>query len=131
MTRRLIPLAIACVLVAGCGGSSKSGFPTIQAARTYTLADFSPAGAVAAGKPVRVSFVIRQPNGKPLTSFRHGPGPHTGVHLIIVRRDLATIIHQHPPIGSDGTISKQLTFAEPGLCLCTFPLWLIAECRHD
>ena len=58
--------------------------------------------------------MIRQPDGKPLTDFRRGAGPHTGVHLIIVRRDLATIIHRHPPIAPDGTISDTITFAEPG-----------------
>jgi hypothetical protein len=113
MIRRLVPLAMVCSLVA-CGGSSTSGFPTIQAARTYALVDFTPAQPVQAGKPVRVSFVIRQPNGKPLTSFRRGPGPHTGVHLIIVRRDLGTIVHRHPPIAADGTISDTVTFTEPG-----------------
>src|SRR5207253_233807 len=41
-TRRLTLVAIACTLAAGCGGSSKSGFPTIQAARTFALADFTP-----------------------------------------------------------------------------------------
>lgn len=112
--RRLIPLAIACTVVAGCGGSSKSGFPTIQAARTYRLGNFTPSKPVRAGTPVRVSFVIRQPNGKPLTSYRRGPGPHTGVHLILVRRDLATIIHTHPPITADGTLAEQLTLTEPG-----------------
>ena len=114
MMRRLLVLAAACLAVAGCGGSSKSGFPTIQAARTYALVDFTPTQAAAAGKPTRVSFVIRQPNGKPLTSFRRGPGPHTGVHLIIVRRDLATIIHTHPPIGAGGRISIPITFTEAG-----------------
>jgi YtkA-like len=34
------------------------------------------------------------PSGKPLTQYKTGPGPHTGVHLIIVRDDLAYIIHQ-------------------------------------
>jgi hypothetical protein len=102
------------LVVAGCGGSSPSGFPTIQAAKTYALVDFTPSGPVRAGKPVRVSFVIRQPNGKPLTSFRRGPGPHTGVHLIIVRRDLSTIVHRHPPIAADGTISETIAFTEPG-----------------
>jgi hypothetical protein len=63
---------------------------------------------------VRVSFAIRRPDGKLLTSFRRGPGPHTGVHLIIVRRDLATIVHRHPPIAADGTISDTITFTEPG-----------------
>jgi hypothetical protein len=114
MIRRLLVPATACLLLAGCGGSSPSGFPTIQAARTYALANFTPAGPAQVGKPVRVSFVIRQPNGKPLTSFRRGAGPHTGVHLIIVRSDLDTIIHRHPPIAADGTISETVTFTEPG-----------------
>jgi hypothetical protein len=112
--KRLLLLGLACAAVAGCGGSSDSGFPTIQAAHTYGLADFTPGAPVAAGKPVRVSFQIRRPDGKPLTSYRHGPGPHTGVHLIIVRRDLDTIIHRHPPIAADGTISESITFPEPG-----------------
>ena len=114
MTRRsLVPL-VALLALAGCGGSSNSGFPTIQAARTYSLAGFTPKTTAKVGTPVRVSFVIRQPNGTPLTSFRRGSGPHTGVHLIIVRRDLATIIHTHPPVGANGTISTKITFTEPG-----------------
>jgi hypothetical protein len=36
------------------------------------------------------------------------------VHLIIVRRDLASIIHRHPPIAPDGTIRDTITFTEPG-----------------
>jgi hypothetical protein len=114
MTRRLLVLAATCLAVAGCGGSSSSNFPTIQAARTYALANLTPTQPATVGKPTRVSFVIRQPNGKPLTSFKRGPGPHTGVHLIIVRRDLATIVHTHPPIGADGTISIPITFTKPG-----------------
>jgi hypothetical protein len=112
--KRMLVLAAACLAVAGCGGSTKSGFPTIQAARTYALVDFTPSQPASVGKPTRVSFVIRRPDGKPLTSFRRGPGPHTGVHLIIVRRDLGTIIHMHPPVGADGTISTPITFTEPG-----------------
>jgi hypothetical protein len=115
MIRRLLPLAVVVLATTSCGGSSStSGFPTIQAARTYALADFTPAVQIPAGKPVRVSFVIRQPNGKPLTTFRRGPGPHTGVHLIIVSRDLSTIIHTHPPIGANGTIGETVTFHDPG-----------------
>jgi len=114
MTARLILAAIVLAAgTAGCG-SSKSSFPTVGAARTYALVHLQPSVPATVGKPTRVSFTIRQPDGKPLTDFRRGPGPHTGVHLIIVRRDLDTIIHRHPPIAADGTISETVTFTEPG-----------------
>ena len=112
---RAMPLLGLLALAAGCGGgSSQPGIPTIQAARTYALVDVKPAGPAVVGRPTTVSFAIRQPDGTPLTRFKRGPGPHTGVHLIIVRRDLATIVHVHPPIAADGTISQKLTFTEPG-----------------
>jgi hypothetical protein len=114
MTRRTLVPLVAVLALAGCGGGSKSGFPTIQAAKTYALTALTPTTPAVVGKPVRVSFVIRQPNGAPLTNFKRGPGPHTGVHLIIVRRDLATMIHTHPPIGPGGRIATDVTFAEPG-----------------
>ena len=94
-------------LSAGCGsGSSSPQAPTIQAARTFELADFEPAGPVQPGKPATVSFTIEQPNGQPLTTYRRGAGPHTGVHVIFVRDDLATIIHRHPPVAADGKIQR-------------------------
>jgi hypothetical protein len=114
MIRRLCLVAVACAVVAGCGGSSRSSFPTIQAARTYALVAFAPTKPVPAGKPVRISFAIRTPSGKRLTSFKRGPGPHTGVHLILVRRDLAAIVHRHPPIAADGTIGEDVVLPEPG-----------------
>ena len=49
-----------------------------------------------------------------MTAFKRGPGPHTGVHLIVVRRDLATMIHTHPHISAAGKISQAMTFTEPG-----------------
>ena len=102
-------------MLAGCGGgSSGPSFPTIGAARTFEIADFEPAGADPAGQADRISFVIRQPDGQPLTTFKRGAGPHTGVHLIFVRDDLATIIHKHPPVAADGTIRETLTFPDPG-----------------
>ncbi len=118
MTLRPAALAAAAVLVvlvaAGCGGSSTSGFPVVGAAKTYALVHFEPSGPVEAGVPVHVSFTIRKPDGKPLTQFKTGPGPHTGVHLIMVRRDLSAIVHQHPPISPDGTIGDTAVFPAPG-----------------
>ena len=105
MRRSMLALT-AVVLLAGCGGSSKSSFPTVGAARTFALVGFKPTSSAVAGRPTKVSFVIRQPDGKPLIQFKRGPGPHTGVHLIFVRHDLATIVHRHPPISADGTISE-------------------------
>jgi hypothetical protein len=116
--RFLLPpaaLVPAVLLLAGCGGSSNGGFPTIQAARVYELQGFRPAGPAQPGRPTKVSFTVRQPNGEPLTQFKRGPGPHTGVHLIIVRDDLSSIIHQHPPIAANGTASTTVTFPAPGL----------------
>ena len=37
-----------------------------------------------------------------------------GVHVIVVRDDLSSIIHEHPPISSDGTISTKVTFPSAG-----------------
>jgi len=55
------------------------------------------------------------PSGQPLTQYKTGSGPHTGVHLIIVRDDLRYIIHQHPPVGPDGRLSQTVTFPAPAL----------------
>jgi hypothetical protein len=66
------------------------------------------------GQPVTISFTVAQPNGQPLTRYKTGSGPHTGVHLIIVRDDLAYIIHQHPPVGPDGALHQTVTFPAPG-----------------
>jgi hypothetical protein len=107
---------IAALLVTAACGSSAPGVqaPTVAPARTFSLAGFQPAAPIAAGQPVIVSFTIQQPSGQPLTAFRTGPGPHTGVHLIIVRSDLGLIIHRHPPVGADGTISQPVVFPTPG-----------------
>jgi hypothetical protein len=59
-------------------------------------------------------LTILQPSGGPLTRYRTGAGPHTGVHLIFVRRDLSTIVHHHPPIAADGRIAEAVTLPAPG-----------------
>ncbi len=86
---------------------------TIRPARTFELAGFGPARVAHPG-PARLSFTIRQPSGKPLTTYRTGAGPHTGVHVIVVRDDLGTIIHRHPPIGAGGRIVQPTDFPSPG-----------------
>ena len=108
-------LLVAALLLAGCGGAG-SGLtvPTVAPAKVFSLAGFQPATTVQPGQPVTVSFTVRQPTGQPLTSYKTGPGPHTGVHLIIVRDDLAYIIHQHPPVGPAGLLRQTVTFPAPG-----------------
>jgi hypothetical protein len=105
---------LAATVLTGCGGSSSPSFPTIGAAKTYEVADFTPTVIPTAGKPTTVSFGIQQPDGTLMTKFKKGPGPHTGVHLIFVRSDLGYLIHLHPPVGADGKLSIPVTFPAPG-----------------
>jgi hypothetical protein len=109
---RLALLACCALLVAGCS-SSQPNVPTIAPARTYELAGFQPLRATGPGA-ARLSFTIRQPSGKPLTAYKGGPGPHTGVHLIVVRRDLSVLVHRHPPIRADGRIEETIRFPSAG-----------------
>ena len=113
--RRHLAHGIAALLVlvlAGCGGGSSGGEITVQPAKQYSLT-FT-AKPTAAGKPTRVVLRIVQPDGKPLTAYKHGAGPHNGVHLIYVRRDLSVLVHHHPPVRADGTIVDDVTFPAPG-----------------
>lgn len=100
------------IVAAGCGSSSPPQI-TVGAAKTYQLARFAPA-RITAGKPVELSFRIDQPSGEALTAYRTGAGPHTGVHLIIVRSDLGTIIHRHPKPQAGGMFRQVVTFPTPG-----------------
>jgi hypothetical protein len=110
-----VPAAVLVVAAAGCGGSNSTNVsaPTVAPAATYTLTGLKTSKPLVAGRPVRVSFTILQPNGKPMLHFKTGPGPHTGVHLIMVRRDLAYMIHQHPKVGKP-VISQVVTFPAAG-----------------
>ena len=101
-------------LLAGCGGGGSAPSITVPAARTYHLAGFTPSRPVQPNTPTALSFTVVQPDGTPLTQFKRGPGPHTGVHVIIVRRDLGVILHHHPPVGPGGRISDTITFPGPG-----------------
>jgi hypothetical protein len=68
---------------------------SVGAAKTYSLRQH------VAGHAVTLQVI--QPDGTPLTRYREGSGPHTGVHVIFVRRDLAMLLHEHPPLGADGS----------------------------
>jgi len=109
--------ALAVLGAAGCGGSGSSEplFPTIAPAKTFQLHGFEPAAPVTPGKPFTLSFTITQPNGEPLTSYRRGGGPHTGVHLIIVDRGLSTIVHRHPPVAPNGHFTQRIVLPKPGV----------------
>jgi hypothetical protein len=110
--KRVALLLLVAVTAAGCGSSSG---PTVSigAARTYHLADFSLENP-AAGRPAHLSFAIDQPSGGAITAFKTGAGPHTGVHVIIVRQDLGAIIHRHPPPEANGTVADDVTFPTGG-----------------
>jgi hypothetical protein len=114
--KRLSTVGVCSLALTGCGSpASGPAVPTIAPAKTFRLANFSPAGPIQAGTPTKISFTIEQPSGATLTKYRTGAGPHTGVHLIFVRRDLSTIIHRHPAnIPADGGITDTITFPAPG-----------------
>ena len=109
-------LALVSVVALGACGSSAGTLtaPHVAPAKVFALTGFRPAAPVVAGHPTTISFTVTQPSGRPLTRYKTGPGPHTGVHLIIVRDDLAYIIHQHPPVGPDGLLRQTVTFPAPG-----------------
>jgi hypothetical protein len=112
--RFALPVLLAATLLAGCsGGTSRPAVPTIGKARWYTLQGFQPSGTVSAG-PTTLSFTIDKPSGGRLVAYRRGPGPHTGIHLIIVRDDLSEIIHKHPPVQPGGLIEQRVDFPKPG-----------------
>lgn len=108
-------VVLAAILTPGCSSSSSTPpAPTIGAARTFHLADFTPTGTVRPGAPFVVAFRIDQPSGEALVHYQRGAGPHTGIHLIVVRNDLSVIIHRHPKIGPDGSIRQPIVLPQPG-----------------
>ncbi|MES1248810.1 MAG: hypothetical protein ABUS54_14175 [Actinomycetota bacterium] len=94
--------------LAGCGGGGGGGVgsTTVGKARTYSLVQHE-TGAL-------VTLKIVQPSGAPLTRFKRGSGPHTGVHVIVVRRDLSEILHEHPPVRPNGDFSVDVAALPPG-----------------
>jgi hypothetical protein len=103
---------LAVLTAAGCGGSGGSPTIAVQPARQFRLDTLGlrPAGHSA----FTFAFRIVQPDGKALTKFRTGAGPHTGVHVIYVRRDLAELVHHHPRVAADGSVDDRVAFPAPG-----------------
>jgi len=110
--KRAIPLLLL-IALAGCGSSGGPNVPTIGPARTFKLVDTEPSGKIQPGRAT-VAFTVGQPSGRPLTNYRTGSGPHTGIHVIVVKDDLSAIIHRHPPIGRNGRVSVPIDFSSPG-----------------
>jgi len=115
MRKHVVLLTAAALVAGGCGsGSSAPEGPTVEPARTYKLQGFEPSGKVEAGKPTTISFTIEKPDGTPLTTYKRGSGPHTGIHMILVRDDLSELIHRHPPIDANGKATERVVLPEPG-----------------
>lgn len=105
----------AALLAAGCSSSSsRPEAPEIPAARTFHLAGFEPTAPVEPGKRFALGFRIDRPSGAALVDYRRGGGPHTGIHLIVVREDLSVLIHRHPKIRAGGSIRQPLVLPAPG-----------------
>jgi hypothetical protein len=102
--------------LAACGGSSSSGTPTITvgAARTYHVSGFGPTKGIKAGVSTLISFTIMKPDGKPLTQYREGSGPHTGADLIIVRDDDSHVLYEDSDVHAGGRITQPVVFPAPG-----------------
>jgi hypothetical protein len=111
--RRLAALLLVLPLVSACSSSSSKDL-AIKPAHTYKLAGFQPAQPVAAGRSTTLAFTIEQPSGAALTRYKTGSGPHTGVHVIVVKDDLSAIIHRHPRMQPGGHYSLPVVFPSAG-----------------
>ena len=105
--------AIAALAVACGGGSGSPAPPTVEPAKQYSL-DWRSSANVAKPGTTTLRFAVRTPDGKVLTRFRTGGGPHTGVHVIVVRDDLSLIVHKHPPVPASGVLAVPVTLPSAG-----------------
>ena len=107
-------LAAVGLLAAACGGGGGSPAPPpVAPAKEYSLAWEGPKTVAKPGKAT-LRLAVRTPDGAILKRFRTGSGPHTGVHVIIVRDDLSSIIHKHPPVPASGRLALPVTIPEAG-----------------
>jgi hypothetical protein len=87
---------------------------TIKAAQTYHLSGFGPTHGIEPGRPTLVHFTIVQPDGKPLTQYREGKGPHTGADLVIVRSDDSHVLYIDTRNHPSGLVTQRVAFPAPG-----------------
>lgn len=112
--RRSAAIAVLALVGAGCGGGGGSPAPpTIAPAKEYKLEWLGPKSVAEPGRTT-LRFAVLTPDGKVLTKFRTGAGPHTGVHLIVVRDDLSTIVHKHPPTPASGRMALPVDLPRAG-----------------
>jgi hypothetical protein len=64
------------------------------------------------GTPAEFRFKVLGPDGQVVTEYR--PLHERDLHLIVVRRDLATFSHLHPTREADGTWHIEMTLPSPG-----------------
>jgi hypothetical protein len=83
---------------------------SVHASETYTLV--AKQTTFEAGRPEPFSFQVLGPDAKPVTAYRELH--ERELHLIVVRRDLATFSHLHPAREPDGTWWTGLTLPSPG-----------------
>ncbi len=100
----------------GSGESSSGGGPSTIVPAGLAVAQDGYAldldqVSIPAGVASTLTFRIRGTDG-PVTSYT--TTHDRKLHLIVVRRDLATFQHVHPVLGADGTWSVPLTLAEAG-----------------
>jgi hypothetical protein len=63
-------------------------------------------------RPAEFRFTVLDPQGEVVTEYR--PLHERELHLIVVRRDLATFSHLHPSREADGTWHVDLALPSPG-----------------
>jgi hypothetical protein len=112
--RHAAALAALALAGAACGGGGGSPAPpTMAPAREYKLDWKAPQGVAKPGA-MTLRFSVLTPDGQTLTQFRKGAGPHTGVHVIVVRDDLSEIVHKHPPIPPSGQLALPVVLPRAG-----------------
>lgn len=95
------------------GGDSMNGQPVAQSHRSYVMEITSSLTNVTPGKPVTVTYRVKNDQGKVIKNFET---VHEKImHFIIVRKDLGNFQHLHPTFNqSTGEFSASVTFPTDG-----------------